>query len=170
MTQDLLLQCASDKMEEALSRWAQLGFRFGDKGTHTSRTIMLDELNAVLAHCPPDAPRSDYTAEIIEHNLLGKRTASTRRLTNQRLGELYGGSFTPKANYLLNFVLDYFRVVPLACETSRAKGRRFETGVLRARCMEIGGVVQDKVQDVVCSGSSWGGLTCERLPVMGIGT
>ncbi len=67
-----------------------LGFRFGDRGTHTSRTIMLDELSAVLANCHPDASRSDYAVEIVEHNLLGKRTASTRRLTNQRLGELYG--------------------------------------------------------------------------------
>jgi len=90
MQKDLLLQCPSGKTEQAMSRWVELGFRFGDRGTHTSRTIMLDELNAVLAHCPPDAPRSDYAVEIIEHNLLGKRTASTRRLTNQRLGELYG--------------------------------------------------------------------------------
>lgn len=90
MHKDLLLQCASEKTEQAMSRWVDLGFRFGDRGTHTSRTIMLDELSAVLAHCPPDAPRSDYATEIIEHNLLGKRTASTRRLTNQRLGELYG--------------------------------------------------------------------------------
>ena len=51
---------------------------------------MLDELKAVLAYCPPDASRADYSVAIVEHNLLGKRTASTRRLTNQRLGELYG--------------------------------------------------------------------------------
>jgi len=51
---------------------------------------MLDELKAVLAYLPSSASRGEYTLEIIEHNLLGKRTAATRRLTNQRLGELYG--------------------------------------------------------------------------------
>lgn len=69
---------------------AQAGFRFGDKGTHTSRTIMLDELSRVITATFPNAQRKDYAAAIIEENCLGKPTASTRRLTNQRLGELYG--------------------------------------------------------------------------------
>jgi hypothetical protein len=67
----------------------RLGFRFGDKGTHTSRTIMVDELRAVLAHCPPDAKRADYLAAIHEDNCLGKRTVATRKLSSQRLSELY---------------------------------------------------------------------------------
>ena len=66
------------------------GFRFGDKGTHTSRTIMLAELSDLLAAVPPDARREDYTRVIIDDNVLGKQTIATRRLTNQRLGELYG--------------------------------------------------------------------------------
>ncbi len=68
----------------------QAGFRFGDKGTHTSRTMMLSELTDVLADLPPDAERADYATAIIEENVLGKATSATRRLTNQRLGELYG--------------------------------------------------------------------------------
>lgn len=67
-----------------------VGFRFGAKGTHTSRTMMLDELQQVLAVAPADAKRRDYAQVIIEGNCLAKPTASTRRLTNQRLGELYG--------------------------------------------------------------------------------
>lgn len=67
----------------------RLGFRFGPKGTHTSRTIMFDELNRVFAAVSPGANRSDYASAIIEGNCLAKPTASTRRLTNQRLGELY---------------------------------------------------------------------------------
>jgi hypothetical protein len=51
---------------------------------------MLSELRAVLSLCPANTPRTGYAKEIIEMNLLGKRTAATRRLTNQRLGELYG--------------------------------------------------------------------------------
>jgi len=67
-----------------------IGFRFGSIGTHTSRTIMLEELRIVIAATPPDAKRGDYAAAIVEGNCLSKPTRSTRRLTNQRLGELYG--------------------------------------------------------------------------------
>ena len=51
---------------------------------------MLEELRQVLQATPPDALRADYAASIIEGNCLSKPTAATRRLTNQRLGELYG--------------------------------------------------------------------------------
>lgn len=66
------------------------GFRFGEKGTHTSRTIMLAELTELLAAVPADADRKAYATAIIDENVLGKQTVATRRLTNQRLGELYG--------------------------------------------------------------------------------
>lgn len=65
------------------------GFRFGDKGTHTSRTIMLSELSELLDGCGPTVSRKSYADAIIEDNLLNKKTTATRRLTNQRLGELY---------------------------------------------------------------------------------
>lgn len=65
------------------------GFRWGPKGTHTSRTIMLDELRSVLAYCRPEATRDEYLAAICEDNCLGKRTAATRRMSSQRLSELY---------------------------------------------------------------------------------
>jgi len=65
------------------------GFRWGEKGTHTSRTIMLDELRAVLASCEPGATRNDYLAAIHEENCLSKRTAATRKSSSQRLSELY---------------------------------------------------------------------------------
>jgi len=51
---------------------------------------MLRELSALLSAVPPDGSRSDYATAIVEANVLGKQTAATRRLTNQRLGELYG--------------------------------------------------------------------------------
>lgn len=65
------------------------GFRFGEKGTHSSRTIMLTELTTVLAAIPGAARRGDYAAAIVSSNCLAKTTSATRRLTNQRLGELY---------------------------------------------------------------------------------
>jgi hypothetical protein len=77
----------STRSDEANLRDA--GFRWGQRGTHTSRTIMLDELRAVLANCGPEATRDDYLAAIHEENCLGKRTAATRKLSSQRLTELY---------------------------------------------------------------------------------
>jgi hypothetical protein len=68
----------------------KIGFRFGAKGTHTSRTMMFEEFSHVLQATAPAARRADYAAAIIDGNCLSKQTVSTRRLSNQRLGELYG--------------------------------------------------------------------------------
>ncbi len=65
------------------------GFRSGNRGTHTSRTIMLEELSCLLHAVPRDAVREDYANAVLVHNCLGKRTASTRKSSFQRLSELY---------------------------------------------------------------------------------
>jgi hypothetical protein len=52
--------------------------------------MMLEELVIVLDAVPPHADRKAYAAEIIDENVLAKPTAATCRLSNQRLGELYG--------------------------------------------------------------------------------
>ncbi len=67
----------------------EFGFRSGEKGTHTSRTMMLAELSSLLVTVPENGGREEYRAAIIDGNCLGKTTAATRRLTNQRLAELY---------------------------------------------------------------------------------
>ena len=66
------------------------GFRSGDRGTHTSRTIMLDELSYLLGATPSEATRDAYADAVMEDNCLAKRTAATRKLSLQRLTELYG--------------------------------------------------------------------------------
>lgn len=68
---------------------AKTGFRFGAKGTHTSRTMMLSELIAAFAAVSEQGSRAEFAAAIIDGNCLGKTTGATRRLTNQRLSELY---------------------------------------------------------------------------------
>jgi len=65
------------------------GLRFGSGGVHTSRTMMLAELTALLAAVPASSDRERYADAIITDNVLHKSTASNRRLTNQRLGEFY---------------------------------------------------------------------------------
>ena len=75
--------------QRRISEDERVGFRFGDKGTHTSRTIMFDELSVLLRAAGPEVKRSDYRSLVIEDNCLGKRTVATRKLSDQRLSELY---------------------------------------------------------------------------------
>lgn len=66
------------------------GFKAGDKGAHTSRTIMLLELGMLFASCPDALSREEYAGAALHDNCLEKRTSATRKLTLQRLSELYG--------------------------------------------------------------------------------
>lgn len=67
------------------------GFRIGARGTHSSRTIMLDELKSLVAS---GALRDNVRRAVLEDNVLGKSTASGRSLTLQRLKELYSFELT----------------------------------------------------------------------------
>lgn len=71
------------KMPEAL------GFRDGASSVHTSRTMMLGELSLVLEHVGAKAKTDEYLAAVVEQNVLGKPTQTTRKRTAQRLVELY---------------------------------------------------------------------------------
>ena len=68
---------------------ASLGFREGTTSVHTSRTMMLGELSLVLEHVGPKAKADEYLAAIVEQNVLGKPTQTTRKRTAKRLVELY---------------------------------------------------------------------------------
>ena len=56
-----------------------VGFRRGDVGTHSSRTLMLAELSALLDVVPANASDDEIAAAVRQGNCLGKSTASTRR-------------------------------------------------------------------------------------------
>lgn len=56
---------------------------------HTSRTMMLQELRLLLDRVDADAPASSYVAAIMDDNVLGKPTRSTRQRTATHLIELY---------------------------------------------------------------------------------
>jgi hypothetical protein len=83
-----LTKPARHPKEEPAGSW--FGLRFGDRGTHTSRTMMFSELADLLKFTPASAAAAEYRTAIIDDNLLGKRTLATRKLTAQRLSELYG--------------------------------------------------------------------------------
>jgi hypothetical protein len=78
------------KASEAYAELVALGFRVADSGPHTSKTLMLQELEALLAAVPADAPSKAYRVAIVEENVLGKRTLSTRKETASRLTALHG--------------------------------------------------------------------------------
>ena len=78
------------KPSEAHADLAALGFRVADSGPHTSKTLMLQELETLLAAVPADAPAKSYRAGIVEENVLGKGTLSARKETASRLTALHG--------------------------------------------------------------------------------
>jgi hypothetical protein len=75
------------KRNKKLSRF---GFSFERGGAHTSRTMMLEELRALLTYLDrPEADKTDYLHAIDVENCLGKRSGKTRVLTYRHLVDLY---------------------------------------------------------------------------------
>ena len=52
--------------------------------------MMLGELRQLLASCPRDASRADYERAVLQDNVLGKSSASSRQRSFRYLRELYG--------------------------------------------------------------------------------
>jgi hypothetical protein len=78
------------ELDDVSGLLVKAGLRAGDRGTHTSRTLMYSELSDLLRTVAPDAPSEAYGESIVADNALGKATTAGRRLTVQRLRELYG--------------------------------------------------------------------------------
>lgn len=77
-------------MTEKNKQLTRFGFSFERCGAHTSRTMMLEELGALLSYINrADAERSDYLRAIDDENCLGKRSGKTRMLTCRYLVALY---------------------------------------------------------------------------------
>ena len=77
-------------MTEKQDRLARFGFSLGRGGAHIARTMMLEDLQALLIHVEnPKATRNDYREAINQENCLGKRSGKNRGLTYRHLVELY---------------------------------------------------------------------------------
>jgi hypothetical protein len=72
------------------SRLEQFGLKFSAGGAHISRTMMLQELDSVLAAVKSGSSPSDYREAILQRNVLSKTTDSTRQKSLRHLRELYG--------------------------------------------------------------------------------
>ena len=66
-----------------------LGFRGGSTSVHMSRTMMLEDLSLVLGIESPDQSKDAYRTAILDQNVLGKPTRTTRQRSAKRLSELY---------------------------------------------------------------------------------
>lgn len=68
----------------------KLGFKFGQSGAHSARSMMLAELVVLFQMTPPEATKDQYQSDICDHNLLNKPTTKARNLTYRHLLDLYG--------------------------------------------------------------------------------
>ena len=72
------------------NNYSRFGFKFGTGSVHTSRTMMLEDLQTLLLFASnPEPTKSDYLKAIKEENCLGKRSARTRRFSAGHLVTLY---------------------------------------------------------------------------------
>jgi len=75
---------------ENTDKLSRFGFRLEKMGVHTSRTMMLDDLQLLLSCISSlDATKSDYLRAIEEENCLGKRSGKSRKLAASHLVYLY---------------------------------------------------------------------------------
>jgi len=80
---------ASPGFPGASSLLEKFGLKFSPGGAHISRTMMLAELAAVLAVVPLGSGSDEYRTSVIDRNVLGKTTVSTRQKSLRHLRELY---------------------------------------------------------------------------------
>ncbi|MCL5996404.1 MAG: hypothetical protein M1546_10165 [Chloroflexi bacterium] len=81
---------SSTSLLPPLSLASQFGFSDETGATHASRTMMLHELQLLMAACPGNQPATAYTQAILEENVLMKSTRTTRKESIGRLRTLYG--------------------------------------------------------------------------------
>ena len=102
----------------------RFGFNFEHGSPHTSRTMMWDELDRLLAAANrPDTSRADYLRAIRDENCLGKRSGKNRLLTARHLVRLYS---LDSAHVLFRALLFFWRrdeagrpVLALLCAYAR---------------------------------------------------
>lgn len=111
-------------MTEKNKQLSRFGFSFERGGAHTARTMMLEELEALLTYVDrPEADKSDYLQAIDDENCLGKRSGKTRTLTYRHLVDLYSLDRTTvlfrALLYFWNRDIDGQPLLALLCTFSR---------------------------------------------------
>ncbi|MEQ1765234.1 MAG: hypothetical protein ABL984_19050 [Pyrinomonadaceae bacterium] len=68
----------------------RLGFSSNSTGGHMGRSMMLNEMDALVAALSVTATKDDFVRAIIDENVLGKPTLSSRKESLTRLNQIYG--------------------------------------------------------------------------------
>src|SRR5688572_11129512 len=68
----------------------RFGFVFDAGGVHLARTMMTEDLMRILAVTPTSSTFEQFATAIEEENILGKRSAQSRKLALRHLSKLYG--------------------------------------------------------------------------------
>jgi len=137
---------------------------------------MFDELEQVFSATEAESKRQDYASAIIDGNCLSKPTAATRRLTNQRLGELYGldpsipvfrvlrrlWDLDREGHRLLSLLISIARdpllAVTAPCVVFLPIGAEFQRGPMKSALQAlVGDRLNDSTLDKVCrnAASTW---------------
>jgi len=121
--------------EKASGNTICIGFRNARSGVHLARTIMLEELQNLLAYVEnSNADKSDYSEAIIQDNCLSKRSENTRILTARHLTHLY--ALDPKVILFRNLQFFWDRdiagqpLLALLCAYARDSILRLSTGFI----------------------------------------
>jgi len=77
------------QLNDVPSHAASYGFRTTTFGTILGRSIMLADLRQLLVACHASASIEEYESTTVDQNVLGKPTASARRLGFRNLREFY---------------------------------------------------------------------------------
>ena len=80
---------SGSKFPVASAELEGFGMKFSDGGAHISRTIMTAELASTLRMVPQGSSADTYRSSVIDRNILGKTTVSTRQKSFRHLRELY---------------------------------------------------------------------------------
>jgi hypothetical protein len=72
------------------TKLAEFGFKVCPGGAHISRTMMLEEITALMSAVQGTAGADQYRRAAIEENVIRKATRTTREKTYRHLRELYG--------------------------------------------------------------------------------
>lgn len=107
----------------------EFGLKFSAGGAHISRTMMLAELDALLNAVPLGSGAAEYCEAILERNVLGKTTDSTRQKSLRHLRELYAlDESTPIFGFLRKLhVMDPASLPLLAVQVAWARDPLFRS-------------------------------------------
>jgi alkylated DNA nucleotide flippase Atl1 len=123
-----------------------LGFRDSVSSVHNSRTMMFAELSLAFGYVSASAGADEYFSAIIEQNILGKPTQTTRKRTARLLAKLYAfDQARPVFRLLRHFwAVDAAARPMLACLAAAARDPLFRDTASFVVAIPVGATLDSK--------------------------